>query len=126
MALHLSPIQKDTRDAPAIYICKRLLEEKADLKITDPYALDNARKDLHDIEEGVEFIEDPYKAVEGAHGIVLITEWSLYKDLDYQGIFDRMEKPAFIFDGRNHLDHQALYKIGFNVYPLGKPALSHL
>ena len=107
-------------------ICKRLLEEKADLKITDPYALDNARKDLHDSEEGVEFIEDPYQAVEGAHGIALITEWSLYKDLDYQKIFDKMEKPAFIFDGRNHLDHQALYEIGFNVYPVGKPALSHL
>jgi UDPglucose 6-dehydrogenase len=116
----------DTRDAPAIYICKRLLEEKADLKITDPYALDNARKDLQDAAEGVEFIEDPYQAVEGAHGIALITEWSLYKDLDYQKIFDKMEKPAFIFDGRNHLDHQALYEIGFNVYPVGKPALSHL
>lgn len=120
------PDTGDTRDAPAFYICKRLLEEKADLKITDPYALDNARKDLHDIEEGVEFIEDPYQAVEGAHGIALITEWSLYKDLDYQKIFDKMEKPAFIFDGRNHLDHQALYEIGFNVYPVGKPALSHL
>jgi UDPglucose 6-dehydrogenase len=120
------PDTGDTRDAPAIYICKRLLEEKADLKITDPYALDNARKDLHDAEEGVEFIEDPYQAVEGAHGIALITEWSLYKDLDYQKIFDKMEKPAFIFDGRNHLDHQALYDIGFNVYPIGKPALSHL
>jgi len=120
------PDTGDTRDAPAIFICKRLLEEKADLKITDPYALDNARKDLHDSEEGVEFIEDPYQAVEGAHGIALITEWSLYKDLDYQKIFDKMEKPAFIFDGRNHLDHQALYEIGFNVYPVGKPALSHL
>ena len=120
------PDTGDTRDAPAIYICKRLLEEKADLKITDPYALDNARKDMHDSEEGVEFIEDPYQAVEGAHGIALITEWSLYKDLDYQKIFYKMEKPAFIFDGRNHLDHQALFEIGFNVYPLGKPALSHL
>jgi UDPglucose 6-dehydrogenase len=120
------PDTGDTRDAPAIYICKRLLEEKADLKITDPYAMDNARKDLHDSEERVEFIEDPYKAVEGAHGIALITEWSLYKDLDYQKIFDKMEKPAFIFDGRNHLDHQSLFEIGFNVYPLGKPALSHL
>ena len=120
------PDTGDTRDAPAIFICKRLLEEKADLKITDPYALDNARKDLHDSEDGVEFIEDPYQAVEGAHGIALITEWSLYKDLDYQKIFDKMEKPAFIFDGRNHLDHQALYEIGFNVYPVGKPALSHL
>ncbi|MZH46878.1 MAG: nucleotide sugar dehydrogenase [Nitrospinae bacterium] len=118
------PDTGDTRDAPAIYICKRLLEEKACLKITDPYALENARKDLPDTD--IEFIEDPYKAAEGTHAIALITEWSLYKDLDYQKIFDKMEKPAFIFDGRNHLDHQALYDIGFNVYPMGKPELTHL
>ncbi len=120
------PDTGDTRDAPAIYICKRLLEEKACLKITDPYALDNARKDLQGAEEKVDFIEDPYQAAEGAHGIALITEWSSYKELDYQKIFDTMEKPAFIFDGRNHLDHHALYEIGFNVYPVGKPALTHL
>ncbi len=120
------PDTGDTRAAPAIYICKRLLEEKACLKITDPYALDNARKDLQGAEEKVDFIEDPYQAAEGAHGIALITEWSLYKELDYQKIFDTMEKPAFIFDGRNHLDHQPLYEIGFNVYPVGKPALTHL
>ncbi len=120
------PDTGDTRDAPAIYICKRLLEEKADLKITDPHALDNARKELKGIEGQVSFIEDPYEAVEGAHGIALITEWSLYTELDYQKIFDRMEKPAFIFDGRNQLDHQALYEIGFNVYPVGKPAMTHL
>ncbi len=120
------PDTGDTRDAPAIYICKRLLEEKAFLNITDPHALNNARKDLQDIEEGVDFIEDPYQAVEGAHGIALITEWASYKKLNYQKIFDKMEKPAFIFDGRNHLDHKALYEIGFNVYPIGKPALKHL
>ena len=120
------PDTGDTRDAPAIYICKRLLEERACLNITDPHALNNARKDLQGIEEGVDFIEDPYQAVEGAHGIALITEWAAYKKLDYQKIFDKMEKPAFIFDGRNHLDHKALYEIGFNVYPIGKPALKHL
>ena len=120
------PDTGDTRDAPAIYICKRLLEEKACLKITDPYALDNARKDLQSNEGKKEFIEDPYEAVEGVHAIALITEWSSYKKLDYQKIFEKMEKPAFIFDGRNCLDHQALYKIGFNVYPVGKPELSHL
>lgn len=120
------PDTGDTRDAPAIYICKRLLEERACLKITDPYALDNARKDLQGIDGSVEFIEDPYQSVEGVHGIALITEWSLYKELDYQKIFDKMVKPAFIFDGRNHLDHQALHEIGFNVYPVGKPALTHL
>lgn len=120
------PDTGDTRDAPAIFICKGLLEEKACLNITDPHALDNARKDLQSIDEGVKFIEDPYQAVEGAHGIALITEWSQYKELDYQKIFDKMEKPAFIFDGRNLLDHKALYEIGFNVYPIGKPAMKHI
>jgi UDPglucose 6-dehydrogenase len=120
------PDTGDTRDAPAISICKQLLEERADLNITDPHALGNARKELQGIDGEVKFVEDPYKAAEGAHGIALITEWSLYQELDYQKIYDSMEKPAFIFDGRNCLDHQALYEIGFNVYPLGKPPLNHL
>ncbi len=38
-------------------------------------------------------------------------------------IFDSMEKPAFVFDGRNLLDHEALYRIGFSVFPIGKPPL---
>jgi UDPglucose 6-dehydrogenase len=120
------PNTGDTRDAPAIYICKQLLEEKACLNITDPHALDNARKDLRGIDAGIDFIDDPYQAVEGVHGIALITEWNQYKTLDYQKIFDLMEKPAFVFDGRNLLDHKALFEIGFNVYPIGKPALKHL
>jgi UDPglucose 6-dehydrogenase len=120
------PNTGDTRDAPAIYICKQLLEEKACLNITDPHALDNARKDLRGIDAGIDFIDDPYQAVEGVHGIALITEWNQYKTLDYQKIFDLMEKPAFVFDGRNLLDHKALFEIGFNVYPIGKPALKQL
>ena len=62
----------------------------------------------------------------GAHGIALITEWSEYRSVEYQKIFDKMEKPAFIFDGRNHLDHQRLFEIGFNVYAIGRPPLTHI
>ncbi|MDC0946564.1 nucleotide sugar dehydrogenase [Nitrospinaceae bacterium] len=119
------PDTGDTRDSPAIYICKRLLEEKACLRISDPHALDNARKDLDGIDAGVEYLEDPYKAAEGVHGLALVTEWAEYSKLDYKKIFDKMEKPAFIFDGRNHLDHKALFDIGFNVYSVGKASLSH-
>ena len=36
-----------------------------------------------------------------------------------------MEKPAFLFDGRNLLDHEKLHAIGFNVFPVGKPPLKH-
>ena len=74
----------------------------------------------------LEFIENPYEAARGAHGLALITEWSEYRSLDYQKIFDSMSKPAFIFDGRNHLDHQKHFEIGFNVYPIGSPPLTHI
>jgi UDPglucose 6-dehydrogenase len=36
-----------------------------------------------------------------------------------------MTQPAFIFDGRNVLDHRRCFSIGFNVYPIGKPPLTH-
>ena len=120
------PDTGDTRDSPAIYICKRLLEERAQLSVTDPHAILNAQKDLEGINDRVDFFEDPYEAAKDAHGLALLTQWVEYQKLDYQKIFDSMSKPAFIFDGRNHLDHQKLFEIGFNVYPVGKPALTHL
>jgi UDPglucose 6-dehydrogenase len=73
----------------------------------------------------VELIEDPYAAARGAHAIALCTEWNAYRNLDYKKIYGGMEKPAFIFDGRNILDHEKLFAIGFNVYPIGKPGLKH-
>lgn len=116
------PDTGDTRDAPAIHICKKLLQEKAQLCITDPHALPNAKLDLEGIEGALEYETDPYTAAENAHAIALITEWDVFKTLDYQKIYDQMEKPAFLFDGRNCLDHQALFEIGFNVYAVGQPA----
>jgi UDPglucose 6-dehydrogenase len=118
------PDTGDTRDTPAINLTRQLFEEKARLSITDPHALENAKKDLENL-KGIEYVIDPYSAAEGAHCIALMTAWDEYRSLDYQKIFDSMEKPAFIFDGRNHLDHQQLFDIGFNVFPTGKPPLLH-
>ena len=115
----------DTRESPAIFIAKKLLEEKAEIIITDPQALRNARADLAGMEGRVSFIDDPYKAAEGCHAIAVMTEWDLYRDLDYQKIFDTMIKPASLFDGRNIIDHRRCHNIGFNVYPIGKPSLTH-
>jgi UDPglucose 6-dehydrogenase len=116
----------DTRESAAIYIARRLLEEQAKLVVTDPKALRNAKIDLADFADKVEFEQDPYKAAENCHAIAVMTEWDHYLSLDYQQIFNNMVKPAFIFDGRNILDHDVLFDIGFNVYPIGKPALTHL
>lgn len=116
----------DTRESPGIYITRGLIEEKARIVISDPKALDNARRDLQDINEGLTFEIDPYKATEGSHAIALLTEWESYRDLDYSKIYNSMEKPAFIFDGRNILDHKYLYDLGFNVFPIGKSPLKHI
>jgi len=116
----------DTRESPAIRIARQLSEERADVVVTDPRALDNARFDLADLGDRIEYEENPYKAAEGAHAIAVMTEWPAYKELDYQQIFDSMMKPAFVFDGRRILDHQQLYEIGFNVYSIGRAPLTHL
>jgi UDPglucose 6-dehydrogenase len=116
----------DTRESPAITVTKQLLDERAAVIVTDPKAIDNAKRDLVGLEDRVCYELDPYVAAEGAHAIAVMTEWALYEELDYQRIFDSMTKPAFIFDGRNILDHRALHEIGFNVYPIGSPALTHL
>jgi len=115
----------DTRESPAIFIAKRLLEEKAELVITDPKALKNAMMDLYGIHENIRYVEDPYEASAGCDAIAVMTEWELYANLDFEKIYRSMGKPAFIFDGRNILDHTRLFEIGFNVFPIGKPALTH-
>lgn len=115
----------DTRESPALAIARGLLEERADVIITDPKALDHAKEDLRDVKTGVTFESDPYKAAAGSHAIAVMTEWKIYAELDYERIFASMSQPAFIFDGRNILDHRRLFKLGFNVFAIGKAPLKH-
>jgi UDPglucose 6-dehydrogenase len=115
----------DTRESPAIFIARRLLEERAEVLVSDPRALKNARLDLAGTAGRVSYVEAPARAAAGCHAIALLTEWDLYRRLDFKKIFKTMEKPAFIFDGRNLLDHRRCFDIGFNVYPLGRPPLTH-
>ncbi len=115
----------DTRESPAIFIARKLNEEKANIAITDPKALENAKLDLSELTNNVDFVENPYEAARGSHAIAVVTEWEMYRSLDWERIYKTMEKPAFVFDGRNILDHQQLYEIGFNVYPLGRTPLKH-
>jgi UDPglucose 6-dehydrogenase len=116
----------DTRESPAIEVCRALLDERALLAIHDPQALEGAAKDLEKYEGQFTLESDPYIAAHGAHAIVVSTDWSQFASLDYARIFETMEKPAFIFDGRNLLDHRELYEIGFSVHRIGRPPLSRL
>lgn len=125
----------DTRETAAAYIAKALLNERAEIVINDPkvlledmylefkYTLGITPEKNPEMNKCILFERDPYKAAAGAHCIAVMTEWDHFKDLDYKKIYDSMMKPAFVFDGRNILDHVALRKIGFEVYAIGKPEM---
>jgi len=114
----------DTRESPAIYVCKDLLAERAKVAIYDPQvtaekvAADLGVKDL--AAAGVEVCADAYAAATGAHALIICTEWDEFKSLDFDRIYDEMHRPAFVFDGRNILDLAALRKIGFTASGIGK------
>ena len=116
----------DSRESPALAVCRGLAAERAAVVISDPHALDNARRELADLGAAIAFEADPYAAAAGAHAIAVLTDWKRYRDLDFPRIFAGMEKPAFLFDGRNCLDHAALHALGFNVFAIGKRPWSHL
>ncbi|KAK6920964.1 UDP-glucose/GDP-mannose dehydrogenase, C-terminal [Dillenia turbinata] len=69
----------------------------------------------------VSVVWDAYEAAKDAHGLCILTEWDEFKTLDYQRIYNNMQKPAFVFDGRNVVNVEKLREIGFIVYSIGKP-----
>ena len=112
----------DTRETPAGTVVRLLDEEHVRLSITDPKALDNARRDLADIlgSGRIEFREDPYAAAAEADAVLVMTDWGLYPELDWARIHASMRQPALVFDTRNCLDAAALRRIGFKVLNIGR------
>uniref|UniRef100_A0A8L0DRJ5 UDP-glucose 6-dehydrogenase n=1 Tax=Oncorhynchus mykiss TaxID=8022 RepID=A0A8L0DRJ5_ONCMY len=122
----------DTRESSSIYISKYLMDEGAKLHIYDPKVLKeqiildlsqpHISEDPHRVSELVTVSVDPYQACQGAHALVVCTEWDMFKELDYEMIYDHMLKPAFLFDGRRLLDqlHPRLQNIGFQIETIGK------
>lgn len=131
----------DTRETPAIDVCKGLVGDKALLSIYDPQVTEEqVKRDLAmrkfdwdhpphlqpnmgptTATTDVTVCLDVYEATKEAHAVCILTEWDEFKSLDYKKIFDGMRKPAFVFDGRNVVDVDMLRDIGFIVYSIGKP-----
>ena len=109
----------DTRESAAIYVCRDLLEEQAQVSIYDPQVGEERIVEALG-SSGVSVSDDPYEAAKDAHAIAILTEWDEFKSLDFQRLYDNMMKPAFIFDGRNLLAINKLRKIGFEAHCIGK------
>ncbi len=130
----------DTRESAAIYICRDLLREHAHLAIYDPkVGVEQIRSDLEYVfmnehgeisQQDRKLIADhvtvcgsALEAAEHAHGIAVLTEWDEFKEIDPAAAFEQVYKPAFLFDGRNLLDHGRYIRQGFDVYAIGKGLL---
>ena len=121
----------DTRESAAIYVADDLLSDLAQVGVYDPQvSADKMYADLNYLqtrpakenEQMLEVHSNAYDACKDAHAIAIITEWDEFKTLDWQRIFDQMKKPAFLFDGRNILNHSHLREVGFIVKAIGKGA----
>ena len=115
----------DARESPAIGICGRLLEEKANLAIYDPRVskesiLGTLGWSAEQAEGRIDFCQSADEACKESHAIALLTEWDEFKGLDYGKIYSNMHQPAILFDGRNLLDLEELKKIGYRAHGIGR------
>jgi UDPglucose 6-dehydrogenase len=118
----------DTRESAAIYVADNLINENAQLAVYDPKV--SRKKILADLDyletrtaeknaNSIMSFEDPYAACKDSHAIAILTEWDEFMQYDWQRIYNSMQKPAFVFDGRNILNGAALEKIGFVYQAIG-------
>tara|TARA_Y100001954_G_C15799695_1_gene599432 strand:- start:661 stop:2055 length:1395 start_codon:yes stop_codon:yes gene_type:complete len=112
----------DTRESAAIYVADSLIDEEAKINVYDPkVTASQIQTDINYLntrseDDNFKYLKsenDPYIAAEGAHAIAILTEWDEFKTYDWQRIYTIMQKPAFLFDGRNVLDKEVLEDIGF-------------
>ena len=119
----------DTRESAAIYVADALLDEKAEITVYDPQVPEKTvHRDLdylntRSAEENkqlVKVVTNPLDEIENTHAIAILTEWDEFKDIDWQNIYTKMMKPAFIFDGRRLLNKEKIEAIGFKYYRIGQ------
>ena len=120
----------DTREAPAIRICRDLLEEGAQLAIHDPkVAAEQMARDLQqeaapqaDALSGTGSwaqASSVESAVKGADAVLVLTEWQQYRELDWMSLASRMRKPAWVFDARAVTDPDQVRSAGLTLWRVG-------
>lgn len=119
LGLAFKPGTDDLREAPAMKLAKRLVQEGAEVVGYDPQAIEAARAELPELREA----GNPYDAVKGAHCAVVCTEWDEFRSLDLTKMRDVMEY-AIVVDGRNVFDSRDMAAAGFSYYPTGRPSVT--
>ena len=118
LGLAFKPNTDDIRKAPAIDICRRLLEAGAHIQAYDPAAMPNSRKVLND--RNVVYCPDAYAAATGADALWIATEWNEFRNINLARIKSVMQAPV-LFDSRNVFDPGKVRALGFRYFGTGRP-----
>jgi UDPglucose 6-dehydrogenase len=113
--LAFKPNTDDMREAPSIDIAEHLTKAGAKVRGYDPVAMEVARPIL----PAVEMFKDPYEMAKGCDGVILVTEWNEFKQLDLDRLKSVLKKPV-IFDGRNIYDPASMKEKGFTYRAIGR------
>ncbi|MFA4903792.1 MAG: UDP-glucose/GDP-mannose dehydrogenase family protein [Desulfobaccales bacterium] len=116
--LSFKPQTDDIREAPALTIMARLLEAGARVQAYDPEAMAATRQYLGDNKD-VSYASSTYEALEGADALIICTEWSKFREPDFERMRSLM-KASVIFDGRNLYNPVKLANLGFKYFHIGQ------
>ena len=118
LGLTFKPETDDMRDAPSIPLVTGLLDMGAKVRAHDPVGIEQARKELPDID----YCDDPYECAKGADAIVLVTEWVQYRAMDLGRLKEVMAHPVVV-DLRNVYRPEEMAEHGFVYESVGRPNL---
>ncbi|MER9072671.1 UDP-glucose/GDP-mannose dehydrogenase family protein [Mesorhizobium sp. M0904] len=118
LGLTFKPNTDDMRDAPSLAIIQALKDAGASIKAYDPVGMEQARKMI----EGIEFGESAYAVADGAHAIVIVTEWNAFRSLDLKRLRALMATPIMV-DLRNVYRGEDVVKEGIAYSSVGRERL---
>ena len=110
------PETDDIREAPSITLLQRALEAGAAVHAFDRVAMENLARALPEVRT----FEDMYAALDGCDGLIICTEWSEFRQPDFDEMARRL-RDKVIFDGRNIYRRQQMAQLGFTYYSVGRP-----
>jgi len=120
--LAFKPRTDDVREAPALAIMRELIESGATVVAYDPEAMETFKRAFGE-HSGLSYVANNYDALRGADALLICTEWSEFRNPDYNKLKSLLRSPI-IFDGRNILSRTELEKRNFEYYPIGRVGLS--
>jgi UDPglucose 6-dehydrogenase len=115
LGLTFKPNTDDMREAPSIAVITALLDMGARVRAYDPFGMEQAKPVLPDID----YASSAYACAEGAHALVIVTEWEQFRALDFGRLKEIMAKPVVV-DLRNVYRPEDMTRYGFAYHSVGR------